>query len=166
VSLIPTVPTKDSFLYPLLYTGPTSREQKDMTHVFGRTLVFKRDTLSAQPGPLEGQRYADVTEHEGRTLVKRWPDLFRWPDGTQLGPQVVSRDEYDDLTAKYEALALRVAALEGPAAPATDAPKKERAPAKKKAAPEAAPPPAAPATDAPATQDPPPPPPPADEPQE
>lgn len=93
----------NDFIHPMIYTGP--KPQKDMSHIFpGRPLVFKPGPLSEQPGPLEGQKYADVTEKEGRHLVKRFPDLFKWPEGTQLGPQIVSREEFDDLKARFEAL--------------------------------------------------------------
>lgn len=96
---------KEEFLYPLIYTG--NKDEKNVQGILGSLVpvVFKLGPLSEQEGPLYGQRYSDVTEKQGRLLVKRLPDQFRWPDGVKLGPQLVTREEFD-------ALADRVAALE------------------------------------------------------
>lgn len=95
----------DDFLYPLVYTG--NKPEKNVQMLLGSLVpvIFKLGPLSEQEGPLYGQRYADVTEKQGRLLVKRLPEQFRWPEGIKLGPQLVTREEHD-------ALADRLAALE------------------------------------------------------
>jgi hypothetical protein len=95
-------------LHPLLCL--TNKEEK-RAEITGRLepIVFKLGPLSEQPGPLFGQKYADVTEKEGRQLVRRAPGLFKWPEGTILGPQMVSRDEFDALRDRMEALEATIA---------------------------------------------------------
>lgn len=103
--------------HSMIYDGPKAEKRVEIT---GRLepIAFKLGPLSEQPGPLFGKKYADVTEKEGRALVRRAPALFKWPEGTQLGPQIVSRDEF--------AAALdRIAALEALLAAEPEAPKKK-----------------------------------------
>jgi len=101
---VPTV-AKTEFLYALIYTGP--KESKDAASALNSPvpMVFRAGDLSGQPGSLAGQKYCDVTEAQGRMLVKRFPELYRWPEGgTPQGPQAVTRDEYLALLARVEAL--------------------------------------------------------------
>jgi len=100
---------KDAFIYPLLYIG--GKDEKDVASALGSLVpvVFRQGPLSAQPGPMFDQKYCDVSEKDGRMLVKRFPELFRWPDGTQLGPQVVTREEFEALAAVVAALSALVA---------------------------------------------------------
>lgn len=119
---------KDAFIYPLIYIG--GKDEKDVASALGSLVpvVFRRGPLSSQPGPLEGQRYCDVSEKDGRTLVKRFPELFRWPEGTQLGPQVVTREEFDALAEVVANLAASLAELRGgPVVNKGGRPKKEAA---------------------------------------
>lgn len=104
---------KDDFLYQLIYTGP--KEQKDAQSALNtlHPLVFALGPLSEQPGPLQGQKYADVTEAQGRRLVKRFPELYRWPEGASpAGPQTVTREEYDAILSRLEALEGALSALQ------------------------------------------------------
>lgn len=96
---------KDDFLYQLIYTGP--KEKKDAQSALNtlHSLVFEAGPLSAQAGPLNGQKYADVTEAQGRRLIKRFPELYRWPDGgVPSGPVAVTREEYEAILARLDAL--------------------------------------------------------------
>lgn len=103
-------------LHTMIYTGPKPEKRVEIT---GRLepIIFKPGPLSETDGPLKGQKYADVTEKEGRILQRRAPGMFAWVEGTQLGPQVVSRDEFEalkDRVADLEAL-VRQMAIPGPA---------------------------------------------------
>ena len=98
------------FLYPLLYVGPKEQKEIDMPARLEK-LVFKRGPLSEKGEQFEGLAYADVTEKEGRYIVKRFPDLFAWPEGTKLGPQLVTREEFDALAEVVTTLTEQVAAL-------------------------------------------------------
>lgn len=92
------------FNHPLFYNG--TKLKKDMSSVFGRPLVFKMGPLSEIGQTFEGRVYADVTEKEGRQLVKRFPELFEWPEATVfLGPKLVTREEFDALVARVEEIA-------------------------------------------------------------
>jgi hypothetical protein len=120
-----------TFTYPLLYIGPKPVKVAEFSDLDAGTITFQQGPLSEQLG---GLPYADVNEHDGRYLVKRFPDLFVWPEGTQFGPQVATREE-------HEALAERVAKLEAALADllATDdasKPTKGRKPAQAAEAPE------------------------------
>lgn len=95
--------SKDTFLYPLLYTGPKAVKAVTVPGAL-EPAMFKQGPLSSQFG---GLPYADVTEKQGRHLVKHHGNLFAWPEGTKLGPQFVTREEHDalaDRLAKLEAL--------------------------------------------------------------
>lgn len=110
--------TNENFLHPMIYTGP--KDQKDVTSLFitDKRIVFEAGPLSGQDGPLKGAKYAHVTEAQGRRLRQvgksqspDQPDLFVWPENTVLGPQVVGREEHDDVIARLAASEASVAEL-------------------------------------------------------
>lgn len=102
------------FLHPLLYKG--AKDEENMQSVLGSLVPvwFKLGPLSEENGPLAGLKYGDVTEKQGRILVKRFPEVFAWPEGTSFtGPQTVSRDEYEAVLGRLDALEGALADLRG-----------------------------------------------------
>lgn len=115
------------FSYPLLYLGNKPEKHANVPGRYA-PIVFQQGPLSAQYG---GKPYADVSEKDGRYLVRLAPDIFAWPEGTKLGPQLVTRDEYDALAAKVQALEEAVAELREPSTEQTKASKGRPASASK-----------------------------------
>jgi hypothetical protein len=93
----------ESFLFPMLYTGP--KESKRVELGQGKEATFTK--ADAYPFPV-----ADVTEEEGRRLLKRNPDLFRWADGIDPARVKESDEALEAMQEQIAQLTARIEALE------------------------------------------------------
>lgn len=99
----------EKFLYPLLYTGPRDRKEMNLAGVYDPFIFearpdapYTRDDGTPFPACF-------VTEDHGRQMLARCPQLFKWPEGLQLGPTHVTREEYEAVCERLAALELLLA---------------------------------------------------------
>jgi hypothetical protein len=118
----------NKMIHPLIYLGP--KDEMDMGSVLGTPTpaVFRVGPHSNDPSSsLHGQKYFDVTEDQGRVIMKRWgttlgkaqygpEELFAWPDDTRFGIGGPSREEFEAVLDRLQALegALRAATVAKP----------------------------------------------------
>lgn len=112
--------SKETFLYPMLYLGPKTVKNLTLPGSYD-PIVFEvrpdapylRDVKNGD-GEAVGEEAcptAFVTEIQGRHILKRWPGLYAWPDGIQLGPVAVTREEFQALQDEVAAVKAQLAAL-------------------------------------------------------
>lgn len=96
----------NEFLYPMFYTGPKAEKAVDCPgHL--EPIQFKQGALSQAFEAYAGMPHADVTEADGRYLIKRFGSLFAWAPNVEFtgrGPTQAAFDALVDRVAALEAM--------------------------------------------------------------